>query len=491
MNKIILIWTLTIGVLPSASYADAVSDLFNDMGATVTSTPAGAFKGQTMNHYVGGGASYRVPQKTYQLAAFTPPDYDLGCGGIDAYLGSFSHIDASELVDALQNIANNAAGPIFKVALDTISPQIGGVMDYFNQLATDINNLNINSCQAAEGLVFATKEDGIKGAIDKTIEVSASYLNPIYTDFNEASKIITKNINERIARKKEIANNSSAKGYEKIRNVNVTWDALRTQKVNGIELSDSEVKLLMTLFGSVICEDSKDAAGDSEKDRVCIFYQTTTNIDINEMMNGNSMKIKGAECDTSSPNEEQAQCLSEWYNTESVFEFTVGGTDYPSFDAYILDEMNYLRDRIEIRTPDNSGDTRLKRAYGLIGLSSIPAWALIKYASLDAVGSAYYYEASKSISADIAYQFILSESRAVRLALMRALADQKNQITEADNIPLRQQLDHIDRVIDKAKAFRDQARKGFAELGTTAQTIRLLTESYNMQMAKTITKGYK
>jgi conjugal transfer pilus assembly protein TraF len=51
-------------------------------------------QGQTFNTYTGGNLYLRSPNKTYQLAAVQFPAAKGGCGGIDLFGGSFSHISA-------------------------------------------------------------------------------------------------------------------------------------------------------------------------------------------------------------------------------------------------------------------------------------------------------------------------------------------------------------------------------------------------------------
>jgi conjugative transfer pilus assembly protein TraH len=57
--------------------------------------------------------------KTIQLVSMTLPDINAGCGGIDAYLGSFSFINSEQLQRFGKQIMSNAAGYFFDLALQT------------------------------------------------------------------------------------------------------------------------------------------------------------------------------------------------------------------------------------------------------------------------------------------------------------------------------------------------------------------------------------
>ncbi|MBL7372719.1 conjugal transfer protein TraH, partial [Escherichia coli] len=81
------------------------------------------------------------------------PSARAGCGGIDLFAGSFSFINASEIVAMLKATANNALGFAFKLAIDSVSPEIGKVMDEFSQKAQLLNQMNISSCETAQALV--------------------------------------------------------------------------------------------------------------------------------------------------------------------------------------------------------------------------------------------------------------------------------------------------------------------------------------------------
>jgi conjugative transfer pilus assembly protein TraH len=76
--------------------------MFNNLGAIGNYTAPGAFRGQTFNTYTGGSLMMRSPNKVYQLAAIQFPSAKAGCGGIDVFGGSFSHISATEFKNMLR-----------------------------------------------------------------------------------------------------------------------------------------------------------------------------------------------------------------------------------------------------------------------------------------------------------------------------------------------------------------------------------------------------
>ena len=127
--------------------------MFNDLGAIGNVTAPGAFRGQTMNTYTGGSLMLRSPNKVYQLATIQFPYVRAGCGGIDAFGGSFSHVSSQEFKNILKNVTSALPGVAFQLALSSVSPLLGEKVQWIKSLETFINNARINSCETAQALV--------------------------------------------------------------------------------------------------------------------------------------------------------------------------------------------------------------------------------------------------------------------------------------------------------------------------------------------------
>ena len=135
-----------------------VNTMFNNLGAIGNYTAPGAFRGQTFNTYTGGNLMMRSPNKVYQLAAIQFPSAKAGCGGIDVFGGSFSHISATEFKNMLKNITAALPGIAFQLALEAVSPLLGGLTKWAKGLETWINNARINSCETAKAIVSTAAE---------------------------------------------------------------------------------------------------------------------------------------------------------------------------------------------------------------------------------------------------------------------------------------------------------------------------------------------
>lgn len=126
----------------------------------------------------GGSFSMRSPIRSVaNIVAFDPPRLNAGCGGIDLYGGSFSFINAQQLVQIFRSVASNAAGLAFKAAIKSISPSLDGLITEFQTLMQNMNNLGKNSCQLSHAIVNAADKsianaingDGPVGAVAKNM----------------------------------------------------------------------------------------------------------------------------------------------------------------------------------------------------------------------------------------------------------------------------------------------------------------------------------
>ena len=167
-----------------ANVGDSMDRFMNDMGGAANVTGPSAFQGQSAGYYSLGNVWTRFPQKTTNIANLQLPRARAGCGGIDIFAGSFSFINASEMVALLKAVANNAVGFAFSLAIDTVCPECSKIMQEFAQKAQLMNNLSINSCEMAQGLVGGIWPKG--DLADKAICEAIGNSEGIFTDYAAA-----------------------------------------------------------------------------------------------------------------------------------------------------------------------------------------------------------------------------------------------------------------------------------------------------------------
>ncbi len=122
---------------------------FNSVGGGANATAPSTYKNQAAGYYNGGSFYGRVPVQSAQLTHIQMPGFRAGCGGIDAWMGGFSHISSEQLIGAMRQIMGNLGSFGFKLALASLSPEISTVLDDLNAQLQKINALNINTCEAA------------------------------------------------------------------------------------------------------------------------------------------------------------------------------------------------------------------------------------------------------------------------------------------------------------------------------------------------------
>ncbi len=229
-----------------ASVQTDLGDFFDGMGYASNVTQAKAWQGQSAGYITGGSMYMRTPVKSIQLASVELPSITAGCGGIDAYFGSFSVISGSEIQAFAKSIMSNAKGYMFDLALTTTVPEMASVKNYLQKYANDINDSNISSCQAAQGIV---------GGLWPRTQVSQQKVcqdiagqDNIFADWAASKKECT------VGGQQDAVNNTASKAQKDqvIKNKNITWDTLKKNRLFSGDDKDQLREFVMSLVGSRI-----------------------------------------------------------------------------------------------------------------------------------------------------------------------------------------------------------------------------------------------
>lgn len=270
---------------PTISATSWMEDFYASAGASVNVTNPGVYQTQGASVYSGGGLTLRVPAKNFQPFAYTPPGLKAGCGGIDFWAGSFSFINKEAFVQFLRNIGQNAVGYFFQLALESISPEIAGVLKDLNKLAQDMNKFNMNSCQTAKNLV-----DNLGNKLDEqgiTLKGATwGSASGAFGDFQEAVSNVRTDMDKAISTVNDFLSSHSSdnggngpardKGGNLVDGAaqgtyNLLYKALApsmdsSTMLSGAGFSDDEVGLIISLLGSpvyTVFSGSSDGQGGS------------------------------------------------------------------------------------------------------------------------------------------------------------------------------------------------------------------------------------
>lgn len=139
------------------SNADNINTQLNSMfGSMSNTTNPGDYRSVTREGYTGGGFTLRNKLRSLTPVNIQLPSAAGGCGGIDLFGGSFSFINADEFVQMLRNIAANAAGLAFQLALNAMDAVLDNAISRMQAVIQEMNDLTANSCQLAKGLLVDT-----------------------------------------------------------------------------------------------------------------------------------------------------------------------------------------------------------------------------------------------------------------------------------------------------------------------------------------------
>lgn len=347
--------TLLAGSIVLASPAPALAgvegemqNFMSEMGVQGNVTGPSAYQGQSAGYYSGGAVWSRFPQKNIQPFNIQLPHARAGCGGIDLFAGSFSFINTAELVAMLKATANNALGFAFKLAIDTISPEIGKVMDELAQKVQQMNQMNISSCETAQALVGGLwpTSDTASSVICEAIANSQGAV----ADWAKARQQCN-NGGQREALKG--ANSDPDMREQAGMPNNYTWEALG-KKYGGFDAQFRE--FLMTLVGTVIY----DPNGTGGKPRVQFIGPADSAL-ISAMLDGTSStphKVWSCGSDTT-------KCMNP-----SEIAMVIGP------NAAIKTKVRALIESMALKVRD-PGASLTTGEVQLLGMASVPVYKII------------------------------------------------------------------------------------------------------------------
>lgn len=390
---------------PSAGAGDLnseVNNMFNALGSVGNYTAPGAFRGQAYNTYSGGSLFMRSPNKVYQLAAIQFPSAKAGCGGIDIFGGSFSHISSAEFKNMLKNITAALPGIAFQLALESVSPMLGQLTKWAKTVETWINNARINSCETAKAIVstaaeatgFSSQEACADLAIEKGLE----------SDRDAARRRCAVDrptilASARTSTDPNIRNKAPFVG-------NLTWKALQH---TGLSLDDQERELIMSLIGTVIFHD-EDAGRDPEP-----IAPTITSI--GQLLYGQAATSGGNVTQHTLRCDDYVECKGVTLNT---------AYSHTPFTTKVESMMRSIADKIATRTPIPNGSAEI----GFVNQTSEPVYKMLSIGSTipgSGLAESLIAQYRDVIAADYAYVFLEKNLRLGMAALEKEFTLQQSQ----------------------------------------------------------------
>lgn len=414
---------LAQALVPAAAAANLDAEMqgmFNSLGILGNVTGPGAFRGQTMNVYTGGDLQVRAPIRNYQLWSVSLPNIRGGCGGIDAYLGSFSHINSAQFKAMLQQVGNNTVGLLFQAALASINPLIASKLEWLQNLTKDMGNFNRNSCQMASQVV-----NGIGGALDVNASSTCIRLAmAVYGDDNNAAQVRCQSNPTAVNADAKASGNADIRKVAG-RNVNLVWDAL-----SNTALSKDEKEMFMNIAGTAVLWNALDNGGTAKAPE---SYEPSVD-SLNTLVNGNDAGAAAGKVR-----------ITGWYTCPDAdcLNPKRGAIDITPFTTHARATLESLRDKMFAAnvspTPAESG---------FVNMTTVPVYKMMAVGYMGSraadttVVDTLIGKYAPVIAYDYAYTF-----------LNRALKDARNYMNAArqqsvvDSNEVRRHTDRIDAML--------------------------------------------
>lgn len=444
---------VTFSASATASIQSEMQTWFNEMGAYGNVTGAQVVQGQTTTVYTGGSMYMRTPIRNYQLASIAPPSIRAGCGGIDLFAGSFSFINSEQLTALLRNIANNAVGYAFMMAVKSISPDLADLLQYLQDQSSKINGMNLNSCQMAEGITTATLGPLLS---DKKEQANAqgtgSLLSNLWPDSFQSFDQWRQDKNAKKQARQQAAN-ADANLKEVLQPGNVVWKALRKT-----DTPDELKELMMSMVGTIIIVPSGENYGpgmdNSNGEKPLWVYKGPTGIKFSDFIGHPESATKnditllkcGSDPDCLNPTAVSNQSVASlsWHVRQTMEKAT----------SNIMSRQSQSFDGID---------------YAVYMNSSVPVWRLANIAAMSRGGPALLTNNySQTVAVELAYNWFTEMVRTLQKALANNSAAQSQDIVQA-TASLNEQIATTRKLAASEFMAQYQKAVSMAELQKTTQ----------------------
>jgi conjugative transfer pilus assembly protein TraH len=413
----------------AADLSQQMSNMFGS-GALANVSGPGAYRSQTQNVYVGGELQLRFPSRNYQFWSYTLPSINAGCGGVDAYLGSFSHISSDQFKDMLEAVARSYAGLLFKAALKSINPTIESVIGDMQKSLESWRQASGNTCAMAEMALDATWADNGVTSRSNCVQTAMRQNGEDQAAAEARCRTGTAATNAAA-----LASSDPAVRELADRDLNIVWDALR-----GSSLPADEKTTLMNIAGTIIV---RKAANNADAPTSPVAHSASID-SLNVLLYGN-----GPGADPS------VVRIDNWLscNDAECLQPTAAPALITPFTVLVRSMLESIRDSIQTRTALTPEQIRFVNA------TRVPVYRMISmgYTGASAAGNADLIDLLISRYAGvIAYDYANGYMRRALKDLRGYLgmASLRNRVEETQ---AKKMLENVDRLIQEVDREHSKA----------------------------------
>lgn len=429
------------------AHAGGLGSALSKLGSMSNVNKPGVMSDQLGGFATGGSIHTRNPVADINLLNIQPPSLDMGCGGIDLFLGGMGYINSERLVNFIKTIGSNALSYGAQLAIKTVSPEISDLLSQLETMARSLNAQNINSCQMGASIASGL---WTKNAASQDLACQARKMGE-----NKIGDYFTSRYNCSNSDKAEI-NKEEYKGILGTE-FNLVWRALKGSKDQDGNISQKEKEDLMSISGTLISTPDKS----DEKKGAVKFTHKSSLINrpelLQQLLYGNQHKeLKRYKC-----KDKDDKCI----------EMQVEEMDFDKEDIYMV-KVRKLVESIAAKFYDN-GTNFTADEENLIETTSIPILKIIKMETV-------LKGKNMNLSVDeyvelIAFDYLISYLNKMIDEVYRAVAAlEYNQI---DGEPIKNFKDEIREV----KAFLSTERMSvFERMNTLLSVKQRIAHTENM-----------
>lgn len=243
---LVMVCTCSLPSVSQADLNDSLQDMF-DGWALSNVTPGGVYESQQRGYYTGGRMSVRMYNQDFNLLSVAPPQFKLGCSGVDLYLGAFSYGSLTRYTDLLQQLGTGLVlGFAFQLALKEICEVCSDVLNKLESASRMINSSGrLNPCEVGK-----TVGQALAGDTNSQQKVSER-VNQVYQNAKEVGGMIGDIFEDRDTVKEETASDAVTDpvlgGTDDDPRGNLTWMMLKQAGVD-----DDTAQMILSALGSVV-----------------------------------------------------------------------------------------------------------------------------------------------------------------------------------------------------------------------------------------------
>ena len=272
------------------SFSSARADVLDDLDSVYDNlstyyAPPSYYHGPSRHAFSLGGFKVFLPNQVIHPITIQPPEIHATCGGISAFFGGFSFIDADKFVQLLQNVMNAAAGYFFEMAIEQLCPTCHNIMSLLRHAAQLANKLAMDSCGVGRWLAKKYGGELLSHAslVKKIGSTGSSYIQALD---EKVENLLNGDTSDEDSTVQDDRNNCDPRSGKSCLTGNYTYEWVKA--AGG---SDEDAELLMSLMGTFVWD-----AGNPGTDLAPIYYKPiiTSKMLVDGCKNSDKDQQKGA-----------------------------------------------------------------------------------------------------------------------------------------------------------------------------------------------------